>query len=137
MIDKLVQSATNKPKLLFLVDGLGALLTALLLALVLVKLEWFFGIPSSMLYILAVMPIFYMIFDYYCYNKVNLNISKYLKTIASLNLLYCFVSIAFSLFHYQDLRLWGWLYIIGEITIIVSLSIFEFFIAKRIAYQAI
>ena len=59
MLEKFI----SHPKKLFLIDGLGAILSAFLLGYVLVKLERVFGIPSKTLYFLATLPMFFVIYD--------------------------------------------------------------------------
>jgi len=112
-------------KKLFLLDGIGAIISAFLLGIVLVKLEHLFGIPKSALYVLAALPCLFAIYDFYCYFKVEKYLGKYLKAIAIVNLLYCILSIGFALYHFQEITYLGWSYIIVEIIIVVALAIIE------------
>lgn len=112
-------------KKLFLFDGLGALTSAFMLGIVLVKLHHLFGIPKNTLYLLAAIPCFFAVYDFYCYFKIDTNLNKYLKGIAFANLLYCLLSICLAIYHKQLITYLGWLYIIGEIIIVAALSIFE------------
>ena len=66
------------PKVLFLVDGLGALLSAFLLGFVLVRLERVFGIPPDALYLLATVPCLFALYDFYCLRSIN-DAGRYLK----------------------------------------------------------
>lgn len=65
MLEKFI----SHPKKLFLIDGLGAILSVFLLGFVLVKLERVVGIPSKTLYFLATMPVFFAIYDLYSIKK--------------------------------------------------------------------
>jgi hypothetical protein len=112
-------------KKLFLLDGFGALLSAFLLGIVLVKLETYFGIPKQSLYFLAALPVLFALYDFYCYFKIEENLGKFLKGIAIVNILYCCLSIAFAFHHYQSITYLGWAYIIGEIIIVVAIAIVE------------
>jgi len=87
-----LDSINENPARLFLIDGIGALLSAFLLAVVLSGLESVFGIPSSTLYLLASFPVFFAIFDLYSYVKKSPNLQRFLRGIAVLNLLYCVFS---------------------------------------------
>ena len=122
----------NNPKKLFLIDGIGALISVLLLGVVLVKLESVFGIPSSSLYILAVLPIFFSIYDLYYYKKESKKLGPPLKGIAIVNIMYCCLSLGFSFYHIDTVTLLGWGYIIVEIIIVISLALIELKIANQL-----
>ena len=118
-------------KKLFLLDGFGAILSAFLLGVVLVKLESYFGIPKSSLYFLATLPCFFAIYDFYCYFKIEKNLDRFLKRIAIVNLLYCCLSIILAFYHYQEITSLGWIYIIGEIIIVVIIAQIELTAVKN------
>ena len=131
MIPNLIKKIKQNPKILFLIDGVGALVTAFFLGFVLIKFEHFFGIPSSVLKVLAVIPIFYALYDFYCYQKENLPIGKFLKGIAIMNLIYCCISLGMAFYHKEPITIFGWVYVINEIIIIVALAIFELKTSKE------
>ena len=83
------------PRRLFLIDGFGALLSAILLGIVLIKFETIFGIPKSTLYFLASLPCLFAIYDFYCFFGMNDKLSGSLNRIAIINLFYCCLSIGF------------------------------------------
>ncbi len=124
---------TYTPKQLFLIDGIGAIISALLLGVILVKFEENFGIPKSTLYFLAVLPIFFAVFDFYCYLKVKLNHHKFLKIIALFNVTYCFISISFAFYHTNTITTMGWIYIISEVLVILILSFIELKTANKLS----
>ena len=109
--EDLITKAELNPKKLFLIDGFGAILSAFLLGVVLVKFEEIFGIPTSVLYFLATIPIFFVIYDVFCYQK-HLKIGLLLKGIAVLNILYCCISIGLISCHFSSITILGWTYII-------------------------
>jgi len=88
---------------IFLIDGVGALVSAFLLAVVLVQLESYFGIPSSALYFLAVFPVIFAIYDFYCFYNVRNKLDRFLKGIAVANLLYCCLSLGVLFYHLETL----------------------------------
>lgn len=133
MIKRLLKSFTLNPKKLFLIDGLGAVLSAFLLGIILVKFESIIGIPPSTLYFLAVFPLLFAIYDFYCYQKKYNNLKSFLKGIAIVNLLYCCLSIGIAFYHRKTISNLGWTYIIVEIFIIIILSNFELTVAKQLA----
>ena len=122
----------NNPKNLFKLDGFGAMLSAVMLGIVLVRMESVFGIPKSALYILATLPCFFSIYDLYCYFKVDKNMGTYLKIIAISNLLYCCLSIGLGMYHKAVITTLGWMYILIEILIIGILAIIELGVAKKL-----
>ncbi len=130
---RLIEKFESNPKKLFLVDGFGALLSAFLLGVVLVKFERIFGIPRSTLYFLAALPILFAIYDFYCYRKEHAGSGLFLKGIAIMNLLYCCLSLGLAFYHSDKITKWGWSYILLEITIIISLAIVEFRASKRLS----
>ena len=129
--EDLITKAELNPKKLFLIDGFGAIVSAFLLGVVLVKFEEIFGIPTSVLYFLATIPIFFVIYDVFCYQK-HLKIGLLLKGIAVLNILYCCISIGLISYHFSSITILGWTYIIVEIILVSFLAMIEFRVGKRI-----
>lgn len=122
----------ENPRKLFLVDGIGALLSTFLLGVVLVKFERFFGIPPSTLYFLAALPILFASYDFYCHQKGGARIGVFLKGIAIMNLLYCCISLGFAFYHSDTITVWGWVYILIEILIVTSLAVAELIVARTL-----
>ncbi len=135
MLNQELEKIKANPKKLFLIDGLGAILSALLLGVVLVKFERIFGIPPPTLYILAALPLLYAIYDFSCYGKENLRIGIFLKGIAIMNLLYCCFSAAAALYHLHTITVFGWSYILLEISLVTILAIFELRSARRLMHR--
>jgi len=131
LFKNIVTRFESNHKQLFLIDGLGALLSAFLLGVVLVKLERFFGIPANVLYLLAAIPCFFAVYDFYCYHKVNKNSGLYLKGIAIMNILYCCLSIGFAIYHYKSITYLGYIYIINEIIIVLTIAKIELKVASK------
>lgn len=132
MLKDLLKSVEKYPRKLFLLDALGAFVTAIMLGVVLVRLESMFGIPPSALHLLAIIPITYVIYDLLAYSFGRNKIGLLLRGIAFLNLTYCCISIGVAISHADLITYLGWLYIIGEISIIVILSIYELNVAKKL-----
>jgi len=131
IIEWILKWGNSNPKRLFKIDGFGAILSAFLLAIVLVKLEGVFGIPKSALYFLAFLPCLFAVYDFYCYFKINKNLGSFLKAIAITNLIYCFLSICLAIYHSEEITILGWAYILIEIAIVSGLSFIELKVAKR------
>lgn len=127
---KLQQCCT--PRILFLIDGFGAMLSAFLLGVVLVQFEPFFGIPRSTLYFLASLPCVFAVYDFSCYLSLRKNLSPFLKAIAIANLFYCCLSLGLAIYHRQVLTISGWIYILVEIGIVIFLATVELRIAANV-----
>lgn len=119
-----------KPRNLFLIDGLGAILSAVMLGVVLVALNSYIGLSSNTLYILAVIPIFFALYDFVVYLVNSKNWRPYLRIIAIANLLYCVFSIVILFTHLDSLKLLGWIYFVGELIIVGGLAIYELRVAN-------
>jgi hypothetical protein len=113
------------PKKLFLLDGFGALLSAFLLGLVLVKFKSIFGIPLKTLYLLAFFPLLFVIYDFFCFTMVKKSFSPFLKVLAYANIMYCILSLTMVIYHFEKIKTLGWIYILLEILIVVLLAIIE------------
>jgi len=116
-------------------DGIGAILSAFLLGVVLVRFESIFGIPYSTLYLLASIPIFFAIYDFLSYRMDHVKTDRFLMGIAVMNLLYCCLSIGFAIYHKHTITGLGWTYIIVEVLIITALAIFEIRIARKLKFE--
>ena len=119
------------PKKLFLIDGFGAILSAFLLGVVLVKFESVFGLPRKTLYFLAFLPCVFAAYDFFCYLRIKKNIGQLLKIIAFVNLAYCCISMGLAFYHHQRLTHWGWIYILLEIAVVLILVYLELKIAAK------
>jgi hypothetical protein len=133
MLNRTLGIVNKNPKTLFVIDGLGALLSTFLLALVLAQFEHIFGMPRKSLYLLAIFPCLYAVFDLNCIVKEILSVPPFLKAIAILNFSYCLISFGFAIYHYQELTVLGWLYFIGEILVVASLAAIEYKTAKMLS----
>ena len=132
LFENLVQKSINQPRSLFILDGLGAVLSAVLLGLVLVSYEHIFGMPAKILYILAFWPCLFALFDFASAIKTGINYSAQLKIIAMANLSYCLLSVVTLIFHIHTITIWGICYFVSELAIVILLVTFEFEAAERI-----
>ena len=113
-LDKL----SNNAKVVFLIDAIGALLSALFIFIILNYFENQIGLPAKTLIFLIIIAIVLSIFSFCCYLFQNNNLKQNLKVISRENILYCILTI-FTLFAYrQVITKLGLLYFIFEIFII-------------------
>ena len=113
------------PQKLFLVDSLGALLSAILLGLVLTRFEKTFGMPQNELYILAVIPCIFTMYSFLCFLSKTKNWRPLMKIIATANFLYCCLTAGLMVYFYEKLTVLGLIYFILEIIIVISLAFIE------------
>jgi len=112
-------------KQLFLVDGLGAVVTALLLSQVLARWEPLFGMPKSVLFVLAGIAGCFAVYSLLCHFLVEKNWRPYLRGIAIANTLYCCLTLGLVVYRYEALTWLGIAYFLGEIMLVLFLVTVE------------
>lgn len=112
-------------KTLFLIDGLGALLSASLLGLVLPRFEDSVGMPPAILYPLAGVAGLFCLYSLTCYTRPSLQQPRYLRLIAGANLSYCALTLGCVIYLTRSLSWLGHAYFIGEIMLVVGLALVE------------
>jgi hypothetical protein len=108
----------SNPKGLFLIDCLGACLTAFLLGIILMRLETYFGMPRKALVPLAMLACVYAIYSIGCYLFVGKHWRSFLNAIAIANFIYCCITIGCLVSFYRTLTILGFTYFLSEIIII-------------------
>ncbi|WP_296618744.1 hypothetical protein [Marivirga sp.] len=128
MINKYLSS----PSKIFLVDGLGAFFTALIIGIVFTNFQEYIGMPIEILISLALMAVIFCLYSLSCFFFLKGNWKPFLKTIAIANLLYCILTTVLIILLFHQLTVLGLIYFIGEIIVIGVLVYFEFSILNRI-----
>lgn len=113
------------PKKLFLIDSLGALLTAIMLGFVLVRFENSFGMPKKELYTLSSIAWIFFICSGLCFLGNSGKWRLFMKFIAFANLMYCCFTIGLIVYFYKQLTILDFLYFLGEIILIICLAFME------------
>jgi hypothetical protein len=108
-------------KNIFLIDGMGAVLTALLLSQLLARLVPVFGMPSAILYPLAAIAACFAIYSLLCHLLVKKNWKPFLRGIAVANTLYCLTTLGWVIYLWNSLTWLGIAYFLGEILIVMTL----------------
>jgi predicted membrane-bound spermidine synthase len=124
-VQGLLADAIAHPRRLFLFDGLGALLTAGLLALVLAPREPLFGMPRPVLHILALVALIFSAYSLTAFFLVKRPWRPFLLAIAGANLAYCLVTLGLAVHFSEQLTVWGWSYFLGEALVVFALVAFE------------
>ena len=118
-------------KKLFLLDALGALLTALNLAIVLPFFQEYIGMPIASLYSLAVIASLFFCYSILCYKYLPSKWPIFLIAIAVANLLYCPLTIWVLFNNWEGLKPLGQAYFAVEFTVIMVLAAFELSFAYK------
>jgi hypothetical protein len=113
------------PKRLFLIDSLGAFVTAVLLYVVIRIFNPYFGMPVDKVKILSIIALIFCTYSMTCFFLLKNNWKPFLKIISIANLFYCCVTMALIIHYYPVLTTLGVIYFSGEILIISTLAFIE------------
>jgi len=122
----MLEKLSSNPRQLFLIDGLGALVTACLTGLVLARLEAVFGIPPKILYTLSFVALLYAVYSITCFCITPTHWRPFLKAIALANLIYILITMGIVFYHWSHVSVLGLFYFIGEFVVVGALIYVEF-----------
>lgn len=120
-------------KRVFLVDGIGAIITTTLLLTVLVPFAPAFGLPPKALFILAAIAAGFAVYSLTCFVTLKTDHRPFLKVIAFMNLGYCFITALLIFMFFDSVTLLGIAYLTVEIILVSTLAIYELITAGRAA----
>jgi peptidoglycan/LPS O-acetylase OafA/YrhL len=123
------KSIQMKPKI-FLLDGLGALISIIFLG-VLYFYENFFGMPKEIVKIFIVIALCLMTFSLSVYLFNPKNWRSLLKVVITLNLSYCLYTLYHVFQNRKELTIYGLLYFMGEILVIILICWLEVRVVKK------
>lgn len=132
MLNNIIHQLAAKPRILFLVDGMGALLTTFSLFVVLRTFYEFIGMPVSVLTYLSFISAAFCIYSAACFLFLKRNWATFIMGIGIANLLYCVLTLGLVLVYYQPLTALGIAYFLGEIMIVGVLVYIELHVAMAI-----
>jgi len=113
------------PRKVFLIDGIGALVSMILHGFVMIRLETYIGMPRVVLYYLAFAASCFAFYSFACFLFSQDNWRSLLKIIAFVNLSYCLATLILILYFSQSLTSLGLLVFFLEIGIVSTLAILE------------
>lgn len=116
---------------IFLIDGIGALLTAFLLLVFIRSMPHVFGVPAALIFSLAATAGIFAIYSFSCHFVFKTKKPIFLRILAILNMLYCMATTIFALLLNESTTTVGVIYFTGEILLILSLSYLEFRLAQK------
>lgn len=131
LVNHIAKNIIKKPVHAFLLDGIGALLSAILLIFLIAPFENFFGLHKSIAFNLSI-PVFgFTIFSFSCYFLNIKNWKPFLLLIAIANFIYCCTTLVITITHYLSLKAFGILYFSGEILAILAIVSIELITLKQ------
>ena len=111
--------------MLFLIDSLGAMLTAFFLFIVLRNFNEYFGMPQTILIYLSVIAAIFCIFSTACFFFLKDNWIPFIRAIGIANFLYCILTVGLLIIYFPILTIIGITYFLVEIAIICVLVYIE------------
>lgn len=132
MVKNSIHQLITAPKRLFLVDSLGAALTAFLLFIILKNFNQYIGMPEHVLIFLAALAVCFCLYSATCFFLLKGNWQPFIRIIAGANILYCILTLIFLMTYAPLLTTIGMGYFLMEIAIVCGLVYIELTIAKRI-----
>ena len=118
------------PRKMFLIDGVGATVSASIMGLLIARFVSIFGMPASSAYLLAAIPILFIVYSFYHYFCFPKDWQINLKLIAAANLIYIFISIGVAFYHFEEMTKLGLAYFLMEIIVILIVVVMELRIVK-------
>ena len=123
MIEKLIK----QPKQLFLIDGMGAVVSVIFLGGVMVYFNPYFGMPIPVLLVLAVLAIVLASFSLAHYLKPPNFWKSSMFIIALTNTFYCVLSGILMIVYFSALTPLGIIYFVLEKVIVITIAATEFY----------
>jgi hypothetical protein len=130
LIDIILNKINAQPKIIFLVDGFGALLTAFLLIGILRPYQEFFGMPANILIILSLIALAFAVYSFSCYLFLKDIWKPYLFGISVANFLYCCLTLSLVYFLFAELTGLGVAYFLAEVVVVMGLVMKEWRLIK-------
>ncbi len=124
-VHSLLAYFTAHPRKVFLADGVGALLSTVLLGIVLPAFQVFTGMPHSTLYLLAAGALLFSAYSMACFYFNPHRWRPYLTAIAIANSLYCLATASLVVYFYPVLTAVGVGYFVVELMVIGYLILVE------------
>ncbi|HYF04393.1 MAG TPA: hypothetical protein VEC36_13500 [Patescibacteria group bacterium] len=127
-----VNKLAREPKILFLIDALGALLSAFLLFVVLRNFNEYFGMPETILTYLAAIAALLCTYSMACFLFLRSNWTPFVRAISIANLLYCILTAGLLIKYFTIMTFFGLTYFLLEIALVCGLVYIELKVATRI-----
>lgn len=124
-MQELIQYFQQQPKKIFLLDGLGAMLSAALLYFLLIPNAVWIGLSETQIHALAIGAVCLVGYDLFARAVFTTERKWTLSLIALLNTIYCIITSGVLIVNYSSITLLGWVYFLGEMVIVGVLIYLE------------
>ncbi len=125
MIQKLIKKIIAAPRLIFLIDTIGAALSMLYSFLIACFFQNYFGLSVSWWLLLSGFAMGILVYSAFCFFTVPKNKITRLSIIITNNILYELLSIGLLIFKYNSLTLLGLCYLMIELLILSLIILLE------------
>ena len=128
---KFIQKYKLNTRRIFLVDGLGATLTAFMLGGILPIFVEHIGMPEYVLFSLSSIALAFAIYSLSCFFLNVANLRLFLAIIIFCNILYCVLTAALMVLLRETLTVFGLIYFIGEQFVVMALIAIELLVITK------
>lgn len=132
IVRRIISQLADKPRVLFLIDGLGAFLTAFFLFVILGNFNKYVGMPIWILNALSFIAVCFCIYSIACFFFLKQLWKPFIIGIGMANLLYAILTLALLMIYFPILGIFGIAYFLVEIVLICGLVYIELNVAKAI-----
>ncbi len=131
LFEKLTKHLAAQPGKMFLIDGVGALVSAFFLGFVLTSFQAHIGMPIYILTFLSLIALLFAVYSLISCLWVKQNHRFFLRIITYANFIYCLITGGMIIIFQNQLTLIGFCYFLVEIFLILSLVFLEFRLLKQ------
>mgnify|MGYP006266252333 CR=1 FL=1 len=129
----LAQKTLSQP---FLVDGIGAIITALMLGVILPHFQPTFGMPRDIMHFLSGIASAFALGSLIFHFFVKKNQGPLLRIVALCNTIYCMITLGLLINYREVVTGWGFAYFLGEIGVVLVLVRLEWNTARKLIATA-
>lgn len=129
---RITEHLAQQTRVLFLIDALGALITAVTLGIIWHNCYPYTGMPPAVLKKLALTALLLCTYSGICAFSLKNSSASFIKGIAVANLLYCILTSSLLVIYYTELTILGIIYFVAELLVIFGLVWLEFKVAVAI-----
>jgi hypothetical protein len=126
----LVKLLRHNPKTIFLLDGLGAMMTGVSIILIKTFFVDYFGMSSDALIYLATIAWGLALYSMTCYFALDDNWRPFLRPLLIANVFYCFLTSWLLIAFAKTLTIFGYAYFLSEMVLISALVYVEVQISR-------
>lgn len=124
------QKCYISPKNVFLLDAIGAVFSFVSITAI-ACFHQYFGVPRFVLHLVSLIAVLCAAWSLYWYNSPTHKWPLMLRAVATLNLLYCAITITFLVFYNASVTTIGWIYFAAEVIVICTIGIAELIYSNK------